>query len=99
MIATVGVVIKDTGEQLGLQIRRGVSEVLNDTPADSPVIELNHKHLKQMAVHGALFGNLLSAGDVRILKGNRDDIQSFFDYFEPISRDIPPLALPAYIGH
>jgi len=99
VIATVGVVIKDTGEQLGLQIRRGVSEALNEIPADSPVIELNHKHLKQMAVHGALFGNLLSAGDVRILKGNRDDIQSFFDYFEPISRDIPPLALPAYIGH
>jgi len=99
VIATVGIVIEDSGEQLGLQIRRGVSEVLKTIPEGSPVVELSHKQLKRMAVHGALFGDLLATDDIRIVKGDSEQIRNFFDYFEPLSKDIPPLALPAYTGH
>ncbi|QDU35546.1 Metallo-beta-lactamase superfamily protein [Poriferisphaera corsica] len=84
---TMGFDFTDTGEQCGLQIRRGVAVFHPDMPSEVDVKLVSTKDvldsivLKQMTMKDAIDEHKIK------VEGSRELMEEFFSYFEPPSTD------------
>jgi alkyl sulfatase BDS1-like metallo-beta-lactamase superfamily hydrolase len=106
---TMGFRFPDTGEELGLEIRRGIVQFYERRP-DSPdvVMEMDRATLDGLII-GELdmggktgvhpetpqdkLGALFDSGAARLTTGTPQAFARFFSYFEPISSDPIPITI------
>jgi alkyl sulfatase BDS1-like metallo-beta-lactamase superfamily hydrolase len=81
----------DTKESYGLEVRRGVAQ-FSDRPASGDLeIEIAKKDLDQIVLGRLTIVRALNSGAMKVVKGARPDVLTFFGYFEPAFTD--PIAL------
>lgn len=85
----LGVEVIDTGEQIGLHVRRGVVEALATIPETASVVIQAPKLVLTAMVHRGLYDTLAGAvrgGKAMLAKGSLSDAERFLSYFDPPNR-------------
>lgn len=95
---TIGVEIRETGEQYGLQLRHGILEVNTGSPDSADFrIALGQADLVRLASRVGDTAAIIKDADIRITDGKRKDLAKFLSYFEARPSQAVPMVLPAMV--